>query len=432
MASFMSDRIKSVASTSPPVSDGELIEFSELGLKASSGDAGTLPTICSIPDVCETDESMLASESRSPRPDPFFASLREHVHGKSRRKKRWSTMSGVKHLPQTSKLDEDTSSRRSSSSASVMSVFSPIHMTSLDREKERDREKETDAVFITRSSATVRQAVDFGLQDVISSTCVSARAEAAWREKMDVGPVAWGSTRRKTSSGMAMGSMSKGMAILSKHESVRVPTKRKSVIVETLNRSAASSTSIKISGRKNVKKLTSFSFNEYDKSTSTLPDEPTLTATSDSSSLRNSVLPTATEDGFVPPTSTTSIPIQSENPSQTKTSRSFVQNVKDLFNFRHTVTSPVSVIVSHPTQGSLQSVTYLDVLPQEPKVATNPGYSSPGLLRRFRKDRSPRGECATEGEELDFVTITSLHETDMAREKFSIALPLMASPMRIV
>lgn len=429
----MSDGSKSVASTSPPISDGEPVELSELGLKASSGDAGTLPTICSIPVVCEIDGSMLACESRSPRPDPLFASLRDHVHGKSGRKKRWSTMSGggVKRLPQSSKLDEDTSSRRSSSSASVMSVFYPIHLTSLDREKEREKEKEADTIYITRPSATVRQAVDFGLQDVISSTCLSARAEAAWREKMDVGPVVWSSTRQKTSSTTSTGNMT----ILSKHESVRAPTKRKSPTVETLNHSAPLSASTKTSGRKNVKKLslTSFSFNnDYDKSTSSLPDVPTLTTTSDSSSLQSSVLPTAMEDPSAPPM--TFISVQSENPSQTKPSRSFVQSVKDLFNFRHVVTSPVSVIVSHPTQGSLHSIAYVDVLPEEAKVATNPGYSSPAFLRRFRKHQSPHGECGTEGEELDFVTITSIHEAeeDVAREKFSIALPLIASPMRVV
>jgi hypothetical protein len=74
-----------------------------------------------------------------------------------------------------------------------MSIFSPIHMASHDREREKEREKETETVLITRSSATARQAIDFELQDVISASCASARADAAWREKVDVGPGAmWG------------------------------------------------------------------------------------------------------------------------------------------------------------------------------------------------------------------------------------------------
>jgi hypothetical protein len=80
-----------------------------------------------------------------------------------------------------------------------------------------------------------------------------------------------------------MGSMSRGMARLSKHESVRVPRKRTSVTIETLNRSAASSASTKGTfGRKNAKKLslTSFSFIDYDKSSTSLQDESTPTTTS--------------------------------------------------------------------------------------------------------------------------------------------------------
>jgi hypothetical protein len=414
--SFMCHESKSITESRFPSAtasdDGhsEAVELVEEGLNQSHDDVGGLPTIFSIPDVSGTNASVSENEPRS-RTDPLFAPLREHVHGKSGRKKRLSTMSGggSKCHPQPPQLDEDTSSRRSSST-SVMSIFSPIHMTSLDKEREKEREKETETILITRSSTTSRQAVDFGLQDVISATCASARAEAAWREKADVGPgTVWGSTKAKTSSNSAMGSMSRGMAMLSKHESVRIPRKRTSVTVETLNRALTKGTS---SGRKTVKKLslTSSVFNEYDKSTTSLPDEPTP-ATSDLSSPQSSQ---AVEETLsATPVSATFISVPSDDSSQTKLTRSFVQNVKDLFHFRH-VTSPVSVIVSHPTQTSLQSVAYVDVLQAESKIATNANQPSHGLLKRFTKGsgRAQRVESATKGEEFDYVTITSIHDAD--------------------
>lgn len=437
------DGRKSIVESTPPSAPGsddghsELVEMVEEGLTSSSGDVGGLPTICSIPDVCEANGSALESEPRTTRTEPFFISLRDHVHGKSGRKKKRSTMSrgGSKRHPQPPQLDEELPSRRSSSSTSVMSIFSPIHLASHDREKEKDRERETETVLITRSSATARQAIDFELQDVISASCASARADAAWREKIDVGPgVGWGSTKAKTGSSMAMGSMSRGMAILSKHESVRVPRKRTSVTIETLSRSTVSSAPTKrTSGRKNAKKLslTSFSFIDLDKSSTSLQNESTPT---DLSLPQHSSAQAAVEDLSVMPISATFISVPSDNPSQMKPSRSFVQNVKDLFHFRPGITAPVSVIVSHPTQSSLKSMACMDVLQQNNKVASNSNGSNYSVLNIFTKDSGrPHGKNESEGDELDFVTITSIREADenVAKDKFSIGMPVMAAPMMV-
>lgn len=431
--SFLCDRSKFFVESTPPsatASDDAHSEIAEEELASSSGDVGGLPTIFSIPDVTE------AGEPRPMHTEPLFASLREHVHGKSGRKKRLSAMStGSRRHPQPPQSDEETPpSRRSSSSTSVMSIFSPIHMPSLDREKEKDREKETETVLITRCSAPARQAIDFGLQDVISAACASARAEASWRERVDVGPGAVrGSTKAKTSSCVTMGSM-RGMAILSKHESVRVPRKRMSVTAEILNRPAPSSSLSKgHSGRKNVKKLslTSFSFLE---STTSLQGESTSTTTSDSSSSQNSSLQAVIEN-LSTPISATFISVPSDHPSQSKSSRSFVQNVKDIFHFRPVVTSPVSVIVSHPTQSFLHSATYMDTLQQGNKVATNINSavytSGHALLKRFSKDSGRlHGK-----DDREFVTITSIHEVDedVAKETFSVAMPVIAAaPVMII
>ena len=79
----------------------------------------------------------------------------------------------------------------------------------------------------------------------------------------------------------------------------------------------------------------------------------------------------------------------------------------------------------------------MDVLQQENKGSTNPDsaiYRAHDFLKCFTKDSVAHGKSATEDDEMDFVTISSIHEVDedVVKEKFSMAMPVIAVPMMVI
>lgn len=420
----------------------------------TGADSGRLPTILSIPEVFDSnapDAELVPTTS-----EPFFTSLRGYAPSKTKKRKESEAAMTVsvattlrpRHSAQLHpQLQGEESfrpqSRRSSSSTSVKNIFTPISMTSLDREK--DKESEPDTVLVTRSSATARQAVDSELQDVMSVICTSVRAETAWREKGIVGVGAmWGSTRAKTSASVGMGSVGRGMARLSKHESVRVPRKRASMGIMMDGTRVASSP--QPPGKKSTKTLSSAPtpFNEYGKSSPTVLEEvfTPVTATTSPDTSRPLAHPPSSRNVMIdvvssaspalltppPPANFNSSP--SEAASQLKPARSFVRNVKGFFHFRPispAIISPVSVIISQPSQSSLPSLdaSQQNTTSSRSVTPTNTNYAGPGLLQCFVKDSHRRRSKNLDLEKPDVITITSICEdNEDLGEKFSIVAPI--------
>lgn len=451
--------VMSVSTQSASTSeDGHVPTESAVASDHTGSDSGRLPTILSIPEVSDSnvpDADLVPTTS-----EPFFASLRGYAPGKAK-KKRKETDSGMTlsvaatlrsgHSAQRHpQLEGEESfrpqSRRSSSSMSAKNIFTPISTTSLDREKDKESEPET--VLVTRSSAIARQAVDSELQDVMSAMCVSARVETVWREK-GVGAM-WGSTRAKTSGSVGMGSVGRGMAKLSKHESVRVPRKRASIGMAMDGTSVASSS--QLPGKKSMKTLSlaSIPFSDYDESPPTVlkevftpvsasisPDTSCLLPYPPSSrNIMIDVVSSASPALPTPPPPVNFNTSPSEAVSQPKLARSFVRNVKGFFHFRPispATTSPVSVIISHPSQNSLRT---LDVSRQSTNssrsvTSTNTNYAGPDLLHCFVKDSHRRRSKNLDLEEPGVITITSICEdNEDLDEKFSIVAPITrAAPL---
>ena len=304
---------------------GELLPGSDDGRSESPSG---LPTIRSIPDLGNTSETEFS--------EPFFASLRGHVRSKKKRR--------------TYEVSRPPSRR--SSSTSVKAIFSPIT-------------SDIETVVIRRSSPTARLQIDQELQDVISQACLTARSYAFTHEQeLFQAPKANKSGFSRSNSGMSMAGMG-----LSKHESVRVPRRRTTKSFDNLIskgssplRSSNTTTSSKRTGEKFS--ITSVSLKDYDSNTSQnialasspcpSPPPPRAEAfhSSDNTAISFLAAPLAKERSPLKP-------------------RSFVRNVKNLFHFRPTspVSSPVSVIVSHPSQNFVQSQSPLS---DQPSLAPNP------------------------------------------------------------
>ena len=289
---------------------GELLPGSDDGQSESPSG---LPTIRSIPELGNTSETEFS--------EPFFASLRGHVKSKKKRR-----AYEVPHPPS-----------RKSSSTSVKAIFSP----------------DIETVVIRRSSPTARLQIDQELQDVISQACLNARSYAFTHEQeLFQAPKANKSGFSRSNSGMSMA----GMGRLSKHESVRVSRRRTTESFDSLIskgssplRLSSTTTGNKRTGKKFS--ITSASLNEYDSNTAqniTLASSPCPSP------------PPSRGDAFYSSDNTSisflTTPLNNKERSPLKP-RSFVRNVKDLFHFRPTspVSSPVSVIVSHPSQNFVQS-----------------------------------------------------------------------------
>ena len=290
---------------------GELLPGSDDGQSESPSG---LSTISSIPELCNTSETEFS--------EPFFASLRGHV--KSKKKRRTYE---VPHPP----------SRRPSST-SVKAIFAP----------------DIETVVIRRSSPTARLQIDQELQDVISQTCLNARSYAFTHEQeLFQAPKANKSGFPRSNSGMSMA----GMGRLSKHESVRVPRRRTTESFDSLISKGSSPlrlSSTTTSNKRTDKKfsITSASPNEYDSNTSqniALASSPCPSPLPSRAEVPHSSDNTAISFLATPSNHKERSPLKP---------RSFVRNVKDLFHFRPTspVSSPVSVIVSHPSQNFVQSL----------------------------------------------------------------------------
>lgn len=434
------------ATTAPPSSsaseDGyEAVELSSMMERttANFGECGGLATIRSIPDICDINVSEV--ESTQTHVEPPVAKV-----GQKRQKSNDKVVLLFgQHLQhhQTQKLRNDDvhvpPPSRQSSSTSVKSIFSPVNTFASDREKDKDKEKENGTVLVTRSSAAARQVVDIELQDIISATCLSARAKTAWKERREM---VWGSSKTKMNSG-GIGSVGRGMARLSKHESVRVARKRTAAVLateglkcvsEVMTPSSTSSTSnARSGGRKNLS-LSSISFDED----SLLLQEsaPPVTAISSSdyssppspphpsSDVTSNIAPSNTP--FATPISGTSSSTTHESTIRTK-HRSFVRNVKGLFHFRPVFpssTSPISVIVSQPSQSSVASIEQTNI------ANSNANYSGHGLLHLFSKE--PHRQLTKCHPNRD-ISVPSFREDEaLAKENFSIVAPVIEAAMPIM
>ena len=323
---------------------GELLPGSDGGRSESPSG---LPTIRSIPELGNTSETEFS--------EPFFASLRGHV--RSKRKRRTYE---VPHPP----------SRRSSST-SVKAIFSPIT-------------SDIETVVIRRSSPTARLQIDQELQDVISQACLTARSYAFTHEQeLFQAPKANKSGFSRSNSGMSMA----GMGRLSKHESVRVPRRKTTESFDSLISKGSSPLRLSnttTSNKRTDKKfsVTSASLNGYDSNTSqniALASSPCPSPPPSRAEACHS--PEDTAISFL------AAPLNNKERSPLK-SRSFVRNVKDLFHFRPTspVSSPVSVIVSHPSQNFVQSQS---PLADQSSLAPNPvslRWKVGSLRRRARSE----------------------------------------------
>ena len=295
---------------------GELLPESDDGQSESPSG---LPTIRSIPELGNTSETEFS--------EPFFASLRGHVRSKKKRR-----TYDVPHPP----------SRRSSST-SVKAIFSPIT-------------SDIETVVIRRSSPTARLQIDQELQDVVSQACLTARSYAFTHEQeLFQAPKANKSGFSRSNSGMSMA----GMGRLSKHESVRVPRRRTTESFDNLTskssplRLSNTTTSNKRIGKKFS--ITSTSLKDYDSNTS----QNIAPASSPCPSPPPSQVEVfhSSDNAAIP---FLAAPLNNKERSPLKP-RSFVRNVKDLFHLRPAspVSSPVSVIVSHPSQKFVQSQSLL-------------------------------------------------------------------------
>ena len=182
----------------------------------------------------------------------------------------------------------------------------------------------------------------------------------------------------RSNSGMSMA----GMGRLSKHESVRVPRRRTTEsfdssisIGSSPLRLSSATTSNKRTGKKFS--ITSASLNEYDSNTS---QNIALASSPCPSPPQSRAEPFHLSDNLA-------TPLNSKERSPLKP-RSFVRNVKDLFHFRPTspVSSPVSVIVSHPSQNFVQSQSPLS---DQSSLAPNPvslRWKVGSLRRRTRSE----------------------------------------------
>ena len=322
---------------------GELLPGSDDGQSESPSG---LPTIRSIPELGNTSETEFS--------EPFFASLRGHI--KSKKKRRTYE---VPHPP----------SRRSSSTSVKAIFFSP----------------DIETVVIRRSSPTARLQIDQELQDVISQACLNARSYAFIHEQeLFQAPKANKSGFSRSNSGMTMA----GMGRLSKHESVRVPRRRTTESFDSLISKGSSPlrlSSITTGNKRTGKKfsITSASLNEYDSNTSqniALASSPCPSPPPSRAEALHS------SDNIAISFLTT--PLNNKERSPLKP-RSFVRNVKDLFHFRPTspVSSPVSVIVSHPSQNFVQSQQ--SPLSDQSSLAPNPvslRWKVGSLRRRARSE----------------------------------------------
>jgi hypothetical protein len=450
LPSFMCDGVGNFstlllsATAAPPSSsaseDGsEAVELSSVMERATenTGECGGLATICSIPDICDINASDV--ESTQTRVEPPIVKV-----GQKRQKSNDNVVLRFgQHLQhqQTQKLRNDDvhvpPPSRQSSSTSVKSIFSPVNTSASDREKDKDKEKENGTVLVTRSSAAARQAVDIELQDIISATCLSARALTAWKERREM---VWGSSKTKTNSG-GIGSVGRGMARLSKHESVRVARKRTAAFLATeglkcvseVTPSSTSSTSNARGGRKNLS-LSSISFDED----SLLLNEsaPPVTATSSSdyssppspphlsSDITSNIAPSNTP--FSTPISATSSSTTHESTIRTKR-RSFVRNVKGLFHFLPvfpSATSPISVIVSQPSQSSVASIEQTNI------ANSDANYSGHGLLHLFSKE--PHRQLSNCHPNRDICVPSFREDEALAKENFSIVAPVIEAAMPIM
>ncbi|KAH9482554.1 hypothetical protein JR316_0004654 [Psilocybe cubensis] len=290
-----------------PGSDDGNIEVPQTGLA----------TIRSIPELGGHASDAEFSE-------PFFASLRGH--GKSRKRR-----PGYE-TPPPSKQDIPPPPSRRSSSTSVKAIFSPMG-------------SDNETVLIRRSSPAARLQVDQELQDVISQSILTARSHAFSHEvELFQAPKTTRSGFSRSNSAIGMA----GMGRLSKHESVRVPRRRTTESLDgllnrgssPLNKSASSS-----SARRNLKKL---SLTSIDYELPSLPVEsPCPSSPSSQASSRVTSLLVADNNPPVLDVPTTFISSE-KLPAK---SRSFVRNVRGIFHLRPN--SPMSVIVSHPSQSSV-------------------------------------------------------------------------------
>ena len=301
---------------------GELLPGSDDGQSESPSG---LPTIRSIPELGNTSETEFS--------EPFFASLRGHV--KSKKKRRTYE---VPHPP----------SRRSSST-SVKSIFSP----------------DIETVVIRRSSPAARLQIDQELQDVISQSCLNARSYAFTHEQeLFQAPKANKAGFSRSNSGMSMA----GMGRLSKHESVRVPRRRTTETFDSLISKGSSPLRLSNTTTSNKRTVKRFSISsEYDSNTS----QNIALGCSPCPSPPPSRVEEALHSSDNTAISFLTTPLINKERSPLKP-RSFVRNVKDLFHFRPTspVSSPVSVIVSHPSQNFVLSQQ--SPLSDQSSLAPNP------------------------------------------------------------
>ena len=316
---------------------GELLPESEDG---HSEPPSGLSTIRSIPE--------LAHPSDTETCEPFFASLRGNARAKKNR-------IGYEN-PQSFRYDMPPPPSRRSSSTSVKAIFSPMA-------------SDNETVVIRRSSPIARLQVDQELQDVISQSCLNARSYAfSHEEELFQAPKSTRSGSGRSNSGM-------GMARLSKHESVRVSRRRATDRMDGMVRKMSSSHSSK-PGTKNIKKLSITSIfvndedtNLQDSSPSSCPSPP---SSSRSSSSRVASLRTPETRASTLPTP----PLGGGDQSPMKP-RSFVRNVKGLFQFRpSSPVSPVSVITSRPVQTSTPGRAAL----------LEPSSAASNVLHRWTKD----------------------------------------------
>ena len=228
---------------------------------------------------------------------------------------------------------------------------------------------DNETLVIRRSSPIARLQVDQELQDVISQSCLNARSYAfSHEEELFQAP-------KFTRSGFTRSNSGIGMARLSKHESVRVSRRRTTDRVGGMAKEMSSLHSSK-SSRKNIKKLsTTSTLNDGDANLqgSSPRSCPSPLSSSQASSSRVASLCTSETSTSTLPTPP---PLGSGDQSPIKP-RSFVRNVKGLFQFRPPPpNSPVSVIISHPSQTSMPGTAPL----------LEPSSAASNMLHRWTKD----------------------------------------------
>ncbi|KAG6831396.1 hypothetical protein H0H92_010998 [Tricholoma furcatifolium] len=151
-----------------------------------------LPTIQSIPEFCGNDGLPALSDTV----------LMAFSGSDSRQRK-------------SPRHQDDPLSRRSST-ASVKGIFSPLS-------------SDSETIIIRRYSASARSRVDYGLQDVISQLCLTARSYASFKdEELFPAPKASRGVFVRSQSALSITNMA-AKSRLTRHESVRV-LKRKSLI----------------------------------------------------------------------------------------------------------------------------------------------------------------------------------------------------------